>query len=46
VLISHSMGHRYAAADGDIALKLLGEPIWRTPEGVIHQPDQHAILAC
>ncbi len=46
VLVSHSMGHRYGAVDGDIALKLLGEPIWRTPDGVIHQPDQHAILAC
>lgn len=28
VLLSHSMGHRYATADGDVSLKLLGEPVW------------------
>jgi hypothetical protein len=45
VPVSHSMGHRYARAEGEIALKLLGEPVWLLPGGGIADPDQREIRA-
>ena len=44
-LISHSMGHRYAAVGGEIALKLLGEPVWLLPGGGATALDQREIRA-
>lgn len=36
VALGHSMGHRYAVGRGEIALKLLAEPVWITPDGRVH----------
>lgn len=44
-LISHSMGHRFMTEHGEIALKLLGEPIWLMPDGATVHVDQNEIRA-
>jgi hypothetical protein len=44
-LISHSMGHRYVTDGGEIALKLLGEPVWLLPDGRVADPGQQEIRA-
>ncbi|MGF1659439.1 MAG: transglutaminase domain-containing protein [Rubrimonas sp.] len=44
-LISHSMGHRFATADGEFVLKLLGEPVWLLPGGGVAELDQREIRA-
>jgi len=43
VLLGHSMGHRYVAGDGEIAPKLLAEPVWRLPDGRLVAPDPASI---
>jgi hypothetical protein len=45
VVISHSLGHRYATGEQEIALKLLGEPTWLLPEGGVAHLDQQEIRA-
>jgi hypothetical protein len=44
-LISHSMGHRYVTEQGEITLKLLGEPLWLLPDGALRHIDQQEIRA-
>lgn len=42
VALTHSMGHRYALAGGELAVKLLGQPMQLSPEGDVARLGQLA----